>query len=208
MPKQTRIYHITHLRNLASILRSRGLHAKGRLAGRASVDLAYESVQERRNRTRVPCGPGGVLHDYVPFYFGPRSPMLYALKGGWVEGYSEGQAPIVHLCTSAEQVDADGLGYVFTNGHAIMVPSDFYSDLADLDCVDLPLMSAKYWFDTQSDPDRKRRRQAEFLIHKFAPWELIDEIGVINKSTKAKVEAITASATHRPPIVVRKGWYY
>ncbi|MGQ7112742.1 DarT ssDNA thymidine ADP-ribosyltransferase family protein, partial [Escherichia sp. TWPC-MK] len=32
--------------------------------------------QHRRSEMRVTCGPGGVVHDYVPFYFTKRSPML------------------------------------------------------------------------------------------------------------------------------------
>jgi hypothetical protein len=58
--------------------------------------------------------------------------------------------------------------------------SDFYDDLAALEFViDWELMKSKFWFDREDDPNRKCRRQAEFLIHQFCPWTLIEEIGVI-----------------------------
>lgn len=40
--------------------------------------IAHNTIQDRRAQTYVPCLPGGNPHDYVPFYFAPCSPMLYA----------------------------------------------------------------------------------------------------------------------------------
>ena len=48
--------------------------------------------------------------------------------------------------------------------------TDFFDDLKDLDKIDWDLMQSRYWNDTNDDPDRKRRRQAEFLVHEFFPW--------------------------------------
>ena len=54
--------------------------------------------------------------------------------------------------------------------------------------IDWELMESKYWHDTDEDNSRKRRRQAEFLIHKFCPWRLVKEIGVMNNDVKIKVQ--------------------
>jgi len=156
----------------------------------------------------VPLPPGGVIHDYVPFYFAPRSPMLYAISCGGVAGYSDGQKPIVHLVSSAEAVQEAGLPFVFTDGHAIMDLSDFFNDLNELPRVDWTVMRSRYWNDTVQDPDRCRRRQAEFLVHRSLPWDLIEEIGVMSQETKRGVDAILPEAGHRPRVVVRAGWYY
>lgn len=37
------------------------------------------------------------MHDYVPFYFGPLSPMMLNLKTGRVAGYEEDQEPLIYL---------------------------------------------------------------------------------------------------------------
>lgn len=42
-------------------------------------------------------------------------------------------------------------------------------------------MGERYWNDTPEDGDRKRRRQAEFLVYTSLPWRLIEEIGVISR---------------------------
>jgi len=209
-PVPCRIYHITHLRNLELILRDGRLKccATLRQEGAGYVNIAHQNIQDRRETTQVPYGPGGVLHDYVPFYFAPRSPMLYVISRGGVEGYAEGQGPVVHLASTAQQVAAAGLPFVFTDGHGTMSFTDFYKDLDDLDAVDWNIMTAKYWRDTEQDNDRSRRRQAEFLVHEFSPWHLIDEIGVMNTGMRNKVEQALNGAPHRPTVTVRADWYY
>lgn len=90
------------------------------------TSIAHQTIQDRRAYTQVPCGPGGCLHDYVPFYFGARSPMLYAIKSGNVEGYEQGQEAVVYLVSTAQKVSGAGLGHVFTDGHGIMGFTAFY----------------------------------------------------------------------------------
>lgn len=115
---------------------------------------------------------------------------------------------VVHLVTSTEAVAAEPLSFVFTNGHADMAFSRFYDDLRDLDQVDWAIMGERYWNDTPEDGDRKRRRQAEFLIHTSLPWRLVAEIGVMSRNVAEEVGAALEAAEHRPPVVVRPDWYY
>jgi hypothetical protein len=170
--------------------------------------IAYQSIQDRRARTAVPCGPGGNLHDYVPLYFAPRSPMLYTLSRGNVPGHTQGQDGIVHLVSSAQDVYAANRPAVFTDGHAIMELSEFFTDLIDLSRLDWPLMAARFWADTQDDGDRKRRRQAEFLVYQEMPWALIREIGVHDRRTQAQVAQLLQQAGHQRPVTIHPDWYY
>lgn len=74
------ILHITNVGNLPAILQLGGLWSNNHLpaGGPAPISSAHANIQARRAATVVPCGLGGGLHHYVPFYFGERSPMLYA----------------------------------------------------------------------------------------------------------------------------------
>ena len=76
----TAIYHITHIDNLLRIIQAGGLwcDAECTQQGIQPVGIAYANLKDRRSRTRVP-ELGGVLADYVPFYFANRSPMLGAI---------------------------------------------------------------------------------------------------------------------------------
>jgi hypothetical protein len=134
--------------------------------------------------------------------------MLYAINGGWVEGYKGGQTPVLHLVSSAEAVAAAGLPFCFTDGHAEMDISDFYGDLANLKEIDWEIMTATYWRDTNEDNDRKRRRQAEFLVHNALPWQLITEVGVISSKVAAAVTTVLATVAHKPTVAVHRDWYY
>jgi hypothetical protein len=176
------IYHITHINNLRRIIAEGGLHCDRRAQDVKSVNIGHMHIKQRRLNRPVPLGPRGTVGDYVPFYFAPRSPMLYAISRGGVEGYTEGQQPVIYLRSTAEMVDEAGLRWVFTEGHADMGYTDFFDDFRDLIKIDWPLMEERYWHDTDDDPDRKRRRQAEFLVHQFFPWELVSYVGVYDHS--------------------------
>jgi hypothetical protein len=207
----TSIYHITHLRNLQSIIDAGGLMAKNALDRQQInyADIAHQSIQDRRATVQVPCGAKGVLHDYVPFYFAPRSPMLYTIKMGNVAGYQEGQNPVIYFVCEAESISSTRIEFAFTDGHAIIGYSSFYNNLNTLDdVIDWNVMKTNYWADTDEDGDRKRRRQAEFLIHQFCPWDLIREIGVINPQMKGKVEELLQNVNYCPPVRVYSSWYY
>lgn len=134
--------------------------------------------------------------------------MLYAIHQGNVDGCTADQADIVYLVSSAERIASSGLKFVFTDGHGIMELSDYYDNLDNLDVIDWNVMKEKYWFDTDEDPDRKRRRQAEFLVYKKLPWDMIEMIALINNEVKAQVEEIILNAHQKHPIKVKPNWYY
>ena len=156
----TYIYHITQIKNLKSIIKQDGLWCDTAML-RKSIkfkSIAYQTLKDERTYTLVPLDPGGHLCDYVPFYFAPRSPMLYVISKGKVEGYIEGQESVVYLVSTTETVQKSGLPFVFTDGHGIMAITEFFHDLKELKNVDWDIMKEKYWYDTDDDPDRKRRR--------------------------------------------------
>jgi ssDNA thymidine ADP-ribosyltransferase DarT-like protein len=193
-------------------MQRRALHAPNHvpqdsLPYRACLDV---QVQGARATVRIPCGPGGVIHDYVPFYFGYLSPMMLKLKTGQVAGYDEGHEPLVYLVSRAQAVQNAGVAFVFSDGHGLAVFTDWFDDLKQLDAVDWSMVNQRYWSDNLNDMDRQRRKQAEFLIHKSCPWGLIDEIVVIDSVIEKRVKVIQDgfSRALRKPIRVERSWYY
>jgi hypothetical protein len=135
--------------------------------------------------------------------------MLFAIHKRSVEGYAGGELEVLHLFSTVEAVAAARLGWVLTDGHAEMAPlTSFYNRLADLDKIDWEIMKSRYWFDSDEHPDRKRRRQAEFLVHDFFPWHLIQGIGVFGETTATRVREILAKANHKPEVSIKRGWYF
>jgi hypothetical protein len=206
------LYRIVHIDNLPTLLTRGALHAPNAMPrdGLSYRTIHNTNVQARRSVRAIPCGPGGSIHDYVPFYFGPLSVMLLNLHTGRVAGYNEGQQPLVYLITSIPRVDAAGRPWVFSDGHGLAAVTNWYDDPAFLHEVDWPLVGARYWADTPEDNDRQRRKQAEFLVWDHLPWSAVAGIAVLDAGMKARVESTlsahpTAAST---PVLVRTGWYY
>jgi hypothetical protein len=212
MPVPTPIYRMIYMANLDTILRRGGMHGPNHVP---NDRLPYRTIhnvdiQNDRHVRRVHCGPGGTLHDYVPFYFGYLSPMLFQLKTNRVPGYTEGQEPLIYLVSTVEAVTGTGCAFVFSNGHGIAAYTDWFDDLAQLEAVDWGMVYQRYWADNVNDMDRQRRKQAEFLVRQFCPWTLIREIGVASNAAKTRVEAILNGfdASLKRPVSVQSAWYY
>lgn len=207
----TSIYHITHIDNIANIFAAGGLWSDTERAARSLqvTGIAHQHIKDRRAKKVVPVSAGGFVADYVPFYFGPRSPMLCAISHGNVEGYEAGQERVVHLVSTAEAAMAlDDVRWCFTDGQAEMAMTWFYDDWTKKNHVNWALMQAQWWNDTAEYPDRKRQRQAEFLAHRYFPWWALDCVGVYDEVVARELEAILSGATHQPAIRVVPDWYY
>ena len=221
-PKPTRLFHITAAANLAAICNAGALVSKnhGAAAGTNYQNIAYAGAQGARALRKVPDPPGGSIHDYVPFYFAPRSPMLFTINRGNVPGCEWRQADIVHLETTVERIVAHGLPVVFYDRNATLDYSNACTSLTDLDTAvawDLITESprldgyCKYWRTDPSNPryaDRMERRQAEFLVKARIPLECLTRMGVIDAGRKAYVEGILEAAGAAVRVDVMRDWYF
>ena len=90
-----------------------------------------------------------------------------------------------------------------------METSRFFDDLRHLkNSIDWEIMRATYWRDTNDDPDRKRRRQAEFLAFRFVPWSIIDSVAVMRMADVAMIRQTLYEAGHKTPVEAKPIWYY
>lgn len=220
-PSPLRIFHITAIPNLPSIAKSKMLYSNGALQKRkiAHANIAYQGAQGKRATKLVAKPPGGVIHDYVPFYFAPRSPMLMAVNGGKVADCPHRQEDIVHLVTTVEAIVGDRLPYVFYDYNATLGIATCYSHLRDLDKIDWELFHesprmdgyCKYWNSRVDNPRYIRRmetRQAEFLVYERVPLNLMETVGVYSESKAAEVAEIFDEAGVELQVEVKSAWYY
>lgn len=210
IPRPTPLYRLIHIENLPRILNQGGMctpnsFLKGSRDYRAIHNM---DIQKIRHQRPIPCGPRETVHDYVAFYFGPRSPMLFQLHTGRVENYNEGQEPLIYAVSTVETIIDAGLEFVFSDGHGIAAFTQWFERFDDLDKVDWDMVYADYWADRVDDMDRQRRKQAEFLVHRFCPWDVINLIGVFNDNAKRKVERILERHRSSMAVEVRRQWYY
>lgn len=203
--------HFTHVNNLPGILTAGTMQADARVARGSSLarEAADLEIKARRRTIPVLLPPYGHVADYVPFYFAPRSPMLYKLFKGGVPGYTEGQDPLIYVVTTVESISAAGLRSLYSDGNCAKAITMIYDDLSQLDVViDWPVMRATMWNDTAEDPDRMRRRMAEFLVYDCVPVSCFAGIVVRTQSMKGRVEGILAAHAIKLPVRVEQSWYF
>jgi len=212
-PNHAKIYHITHLRNLPQIVDARRLWSDAkRIEKKLDCDVVGMSHIKRRRleEIEVDCHPDTHVGDYVPFYFCPRSIMLYILhKGNHMDlRYREGQDPIVHLQADVHAVVRWAEGkqrlWAFTDRNAGSRVVRFFDDLASLDQLNWTAIEATNW----SEPTTKEGKQAEFLVYELFPWRLVERIGVCDQRVVEQVRQAFARAEHQPPVTVERQWYY
>ncbi|BCA53481.1 hypothetical protein W02_06210 [Nitrospira sp. KM1] len=109
VPDRPKIYHITHIDNLVTIVGDGTLLCDATIAARGgpSVTIGMSEIKRRRiEEISVSCHAGTKVGDYVPFYFCPRSVMLYLIHCANHPdlSYRGGQEPIVHLEADLHEV--------------------------------------------------------------------------------------------------------
>lgn len=141
IPDRPKIFHITHVDNLAGIVQAGRIWSDAKrleLGLPCSVVGMSEIKRRRLQELRVSCHPTTTVGQYVPFYFCPRSIMLYILHcGNHPElTYRGGQGPIVHLQADLLQVveaaRQAGHPWAFSNSNAGARYTSFFNDLTRL----------------------------------------------------------------------------
>jgi hypothetical protein len=215
-PQSPKIYHILPVDRLPSILTHGRLYsdAEVRKRGLGGTTVGMQKLKDDRLALPVPCHPGTMVGDYVPFYFCSRSVMLFLLHKGNHENldYRGGQEPIITLeCdlnTVVAEADKAGRRWAFSLGNAAAAYQEFRADLAHLHEIRWDHVAARKWSRNGVSPDVKEGKQAEFLVHERFPWRLVSAIGVLNVAMQKKVAELMQSADHLPPVHVRTDWYY
>lgn len=178
------------------------------MGGALVHEVGNRGIKERRRRAAVKVAPGGVVADYVPFYFAPRSPMMYAIHMGNGPGYDDGIDPLVYLVTSVERLVDLKLDVVTTDRNAVLPYADHCAAAGGLDHIDWDLMAARYWSATADEPDRVERRMAECLVHRQVPWDAVSAVHVRTRARAAEARAALAVTGQAGMVTVTADWYF
>ena len=210
-PARPKIYHITHLDNLARVVAEGGLLSEAAMADEGPrVSIGMGGIKQARLTLPVECHPGDCVGDYVPFYFCPRSIMLYVIyrQNHPNLRYRGGQGPVVHLEADLHRViqwaDAAKRRWAFSLSNAGAFYADFRKSAAQLDQLNWEAIRATDF----RNQDVKEGKQAEFLVHANFPWVQVDRVGSHSLDIRNQVDAIISAAEHQPRSDVVPDWYY
>ena len=189
VPSNPKIYHIVHVDRLASIIADSHLLCDADIAKHSqdSTTIGLDAIKQRRlHELRLSSHPDIYVGECVPFYFCPRSVMLYVIHQANHPNlaYRGGQNPIVHLEADLRQTitwaQKHGLRWAFTLSNAGARYFEDRCDLNHLHEIDWNAVQASQWRDC------KEGKQAEFLVEQRFPWKAIDRIGVRSQRALTK----------------------
>jgi hypothetical protein len=201
------------MRNLAQIVEAGKLwsDAKRIELGLACDVVGMSHIKRRRlEEIEVDCHVGTHVGDYVPFYFCPRSIMLFILHRGNHQdlNYTEGQQPIIHLQADLHAVikwaEAKPRRWAFSDRNAGTYIAQFFTGLNRLDEINWPAVAATDF----RNKVIQEGKQAEFLVYRSFPWHLVERIGVCNQTKLGQVQQVLAEADHQPVVSMEPSWYY
>ena len=209
-PAAPKIYHIVHVDRLVSIASDGFLWSDAELQQRArpGTVIGMSTIKQRRLTNPVSCRPALTVGDCVPFYFCPRSVMLYVVSmANHPElSYRGGQGPIVHLEADLRETVAwaerNDRKWAFTLSNAGSNYFEDRCDLAQLDEIDWSAIEARDWRQCREE------KQAEFLVERSIPWALIHGVGANSHAVCGQASQAVRTADHQPPVRLRPEWYY
>ena len=203
-PDNAFIFRIVHRKNMPAICVD-GCHCKSSTIGKTYTQIGNLELISKRDSCPVPCGPGGTLSDYVPFYFTPFTPMLYNIKTGYNGVQKQAQEDIVILVSSLHLLKRLGVSFVFSDRHAYLKTALFSDDLADLNRIIWQTLQARDF--RKDDLERFEKYQAEGLVHKHVPLSALTRVICYNDSVRAEVQQ--AADTNGAPlhIIAQPSWY-
>lgn len=216
VPAQPKIYHIIHADRLASVVADGLLWCDAIMGRRESVGttIGMSAIKQRRLQSPLSSRPGLKVGDCVPFYFCPRSIMLFLIYRGNHPDmtYHGGQGPILHLesdlSTAVRWAQLHYRRWAFTLSNAGANYFEDRSALAQLAEINWDAVNASKWSGSRVSSQVKEGKQAEFLVEERFPWELVERVGVSSPEQAQSLTDNLGSCGHRPRIEIRRDWYY
>ena len=207
-PEKGLIFRITHRDNIPWVL-DHGLHCRSsKKVDPNFVQIGNPDLIDKRQDHPVACPIGGTLSDYVPFYFTPKSPMLYNIKTGYNGIRQRSNDEIVMFVSSIHVLHKKEIRYTFTDRHAYLAMASFYTDPADLKSIDWKILRNHDFKRSADDLDKVERYQAEALAYRHLPVDALLGIACHSNSEKDRLEGQLADRDLVMKVVVKPNWYF
>lgn len=194
IPENIHLFRIVHWQNVAHILHHGLCTSEHPEADPNFINIGHgQLISDRHTHPITQLPNAGNLGEYIPFYFGPFSPMLLMIKNGTAPVEKRPQEDIVYIVSSVKAIKEAGLEYCFTDRHAKNAFAEFYREEKYFSKIDWDTVKAQYWNNVYNYLDRQDRKQAEFLIRYHVPKSCINWLIVKSEERKQYFEKMIAT---------------
>lgn len=224
--------------DLPRFLEDGEIRAKNHDHPQACHQTSYQAIVNRRGSNEFEVPGGGVVNDFVPFYFSPITSFTFTIHQENVplispEGVSLGMAKDddrLFVVFSVDDIGKSDLDFCFSD-YALNSQAPLPSIETDLTKLEghvhwnvfdeTPLVAAIpeigyggvcRWFHNMASPSARRlrsqKRMAEFLVRNAVPLNLICCFVAKSESIGDKVAAMMDASDWNIPIYVKRGCYF
>ena len=152
---EQRVYHLTHISNLAAILRDGSLLANEALTTRPAVDISAPATRAARREARV-ADDGRCVAEYVPFFLSPNASVWESIRAEdadprlTLDAHGSEAFDFVMLVSTVKKIN-DGLAARAAAAAAIDTAAAAVAADADADTADADVDAAADASTTEED---------------------------------------------------------
>jgi hypothetical protein len=203
---EQRVYHLTHVSNLAGILSSGAISA-----GLAPiVDISPAGARDERDTVEIPGVSsiaeldGAKLADFVPFFVSPNALVWQSIRAGEAHPrlsrdiLGTDAADFVLLVSTIKQLVELDKTLIVTDGAAEASTTRFGVGRTDAETLLRRLRAS-------SDPDAILG--AEVFVHGSVPLESVSLIGVAHDKARAVVRQVLVDTDAEAKVAVYPPWF-
>ncbi len=213
---EQRIYHVTHIRNLAGILESGALLADTSEAwtARPTVDISSEPNRNARRSALVAGDGSASVAGYVPFFLSPNARLWDGLLTGTADPRLSTDAHtaevfdfVILVSTVKKLRDARAAADDAAAAAAVAVTDgDAAGALTRIGAT--PDASDSLLRRLRADAESDAILRAELLVAETFPFALVTLVGVANDKVRDEVRGILAVSAHKPKVAVYPPWFH
>jgi hypothetical protein len=221
---EQRVYHLTHISNLAAILRDGSLLANEALTSRPAVDISSPATRAARQEARV-ADDGRSVAEYVPFFLSPNASVWESIRAEdadprlTLDAHGSEAFDFVMLVSTVKKIN-DGLAAraAAADAHtsedeAPLVPSVVAVSNGDAAGTRTrfgatPATAERMLQTLRAETDGEMLLEAELLVPDAFPMELVALIGVCNDNVRETVRTILKASAFKPKVAVYPPWFH
>ena len=197
-----------HRDNLPWILNNDGLHARNSPISDPNFKIiGNRDLIHKRTMRPVPVPPGGMLSDYVPFYFTPHSIMMLNIHTGRSVPHVPNDEILIFV-SSLHRLAARNVPFVFTNQHAYARAAEYFTGMDDLSQIDWPLLQSRNFKYDAEDPGKQERYQAEALAWKHVPLDALQGVACCSRAVDMQIKEQITDRGVALNTGVQPNWYF
>jgi hypothetical protein len=198
--REQRIYHLTHVRNLPSILADGAV-----MAGvKAAVDISPPEARAERAVTDIPGVPDALLTEFVPFFLSPNAQLWQSIRAQEPHPrvsrdiLGADAADFVLLVSTVRELEDTGREFVVADGNS---EGSLTRYGITVDAAERLLRRLR------ADPEERALLEAELLVRDSLPLGSVSLIGVAHDKVRATVRDLLQASRFSPKVAVYPPWF-